>query len=184
MGGTAEASEEGTGLARQETAVPHPNGDGPDVAGAAHDTFNDPAAHGVDLHIAAVREEEDADLLNDPTVRSSLDIMADPSRLDYITSHPPPQGAIGIGARHNAAGLEELGSLSQAATPMNETFLSTLAPGMQQRFDLADQLAEVGTSSSAPSVGRSTPDHQQFSHGEGQHRNRGEPGEDVDMMFT
>jgi hypothetical protein len=30
-------------------------------------------------------------------------------------------------------------SFSQAATPMNETFLSTLAPGMSQRFDLADQ---------------------------------------------
>lgn len=179
-GSTAEGSDEGTGLARQETAVPPPVGDGPDGAGAVDEIINDPVAHGGDQHMAAVREEEAADLLNDPTVRSSLDIMADPSRLDYITSHPPPQGAIGIGTRNNASALEDLGSLSQAATPMNETFLSTLAPGMHQRFDLADQLAEAGTPSSAPSVGRSTPDYNRLNNEEAPHRNE----EDVDMMFT
>lgn len=37
-------------------------------------------------------------------------------------------------------------SFSQAATPMNDTFLSTLAPGMHQRLDLADQAAESTSS--------------------------------------
>lgn len=35
-------------------------------------------------------------------------------------------------------------SFSQAATPMNETFLSTLAPGMSQRFDLAEEGSSQG----------------------------------------
>jgi hypothetical protein len=35
-------------------------------------------------------------------------------------------------------------SFSQAATPMNETFLSTLAPGMSQRFDMAEEGSSQG----------------------------------------
>ena len=37
-----------------------------------------------------------------------------------------------------------LTSFSQAATPMNDTFLSTLAPGMSQRFDLAEESSSQG----------------------------------------
>lgn len=36
------------------------------------------------------------------------------------------------------------GTLSEAQTPMNDTFLSTLAPSVHQRLDLARQMDEVG----------------------------------------
>jgi hypothetical protein len=36
------------------------------------------------------------------------------------------------------------GSMSEAQTPMNDTFLSTLAPSVHQRLDLARQMDEVG----------------------------------------
>jgi hypothetical protein len=36
------------------------------------------------------------------------------------------------------------GPMSDAQTPMNDTFLSTLAPSVHQRLDLANQIAEVG----------------------------------------
>jgi len=40
------------------------------------------------------------------------------------------------------------GPMSDAQTPMNDTFLSTLAPSVHQRLDLADQIAEVGRAAS------------------------------------
>jgi hypothetical protein len=47
-------------------------------------------------------------------------------------------------------------SFSQAATPMNETFLSTLAPGMHQRLDQAE--ADSGSGSSSHGHGIDVPE--------------------------
>jgi hypothetical protein len=49
---------------------------------------------------------------------------------------PEETAAIPISAQTNTFAT----SFSQAATPMNETFLATLAPSVHQRLDLADQL--------------------------------------------
>lgn len=49
-------------------------------------------------------------------------------------------------------------SFSQAATPMNETFLSTLAPGMSQRFDLAEEGTSQGHGSGSGNVSDRVPE--------------------------
>lgn len=54
---------------------------------------------------------------------------------------------LGLPISPNTARNPAATSFSQAATPMNETFLSTLAPGMHQRLDQADQIDSAGSSS-------------------------------------
>lgn len=60
------------------------------------------------------------------------------------TDVPPEEtAAIPIGSSLPGQGQHQnqfATSFSQAATPMNDTFLSTLAPSVHQRLDLADQL--------------------------------------------
>jgi hypothetical protein len=51
-----------------------------------------------------------------------------------------------------------LTSFSQAATPMNETFLSTLAPGMSQRFDMAEEGSSQGHGSGSGNVSDRVPE--------------------------
>lgn len=58
-------------------------------------------------------------------------------------------------------------TFSEAATPMNDTFLSTLAlaPGMIQRLELADEMSQAGTGSLSGMTGSNEGSHGE-SHGE------------------
>lgn len=65
---------------------------------------------------------------------------------------PEETAAIPISAQTNTFAA----SFSQAATPMNDTFLATLAPSVHQRLDLADQLD--GSSSQGHGSGLGVPE--------------------------
>ena len=58
----------------------------------------------------------------------------------------------------NPTRTPQLTSFSQAATPMNETFLSTLAPGMSQRFDMAEEGSSQGHGSGSGNVSDRVPE--------------------------
>lgn len=46
-----------------------------------------------------------------------------------------------------SASIDPFGSMAEVQTPMNDTFLSTLAPSVHQRLDLARQMDRVGLGS-------------------------------------
>ena len=57
----------------------------------------------------------------------------------------PQTGAYGSEARSiPLLAADPFGSMSEVQTPMNDTFLSTLAPSVHQRLDLARQMDQVG----------------------------------------
>lgn len=83
------------------------------------------------------------------------------------------------------------GTLSEAQTPMNDTFLSTLAPSVHQRLDLARQMDEIGRATTPvreeAEAGRDNRSDDEWMEVDRQSSVAPEDGQnrrDVDMMFT
>ena len=136
LAGESGTSEEGgmSAFARQTTAV------------------QDPSARNVsDVEMPEALHEEDEPTTvfgEDPNLSGSLAILAHPSALDR-QGHTQGNGRaipvpLGLGLSASAIDPTLTGSLSETQTPMNDTFLSTLALGVHQRLDLARQMDEVG----------------------------------------
>ncbi|KAK8854586.1 hypothetical protein IAR55_003325 [Kwoniella newhampshirensis] len=130
--GTASASEEGgarmtgsSALARQQTAVASPG------AGESGD---------VEMDVPEAVQEEGGEGGQEASEDNTLET-------DRIGALPVSIG-LGLGARMPngvSGGGEGALSFSQAATPMNDTFLATLAPGMHQRLALAEEMTGPGS---------------------------------------
>ncbi|WVQ79686.1 hypothetical protein IAT38_001786 [Cryptococcus sp. DSM 104549] len=123
---------EGSALARQYTAVAPVSGQGEDLAAGTQPPLPPaPApAHGLGYAASqvpfAVPEEPAPFSSIAPIVTGSL-----PVTISRPTGEASP--------------AEGYNAFSEAATPMNDTFLSTLAPGMMQRLALADDMSNAGT---------------------------------------
>lgn len=166
--GSGRTSEDGMGLpplARQTTFV-------------AERT----SAEGDTTMPLAVYEEEEIDhpprplstpgLFRDPDLAASLMMIHDPTALDAHLNgtHYPLPARPGRINPSNADGITMVNTLD-AQTPINETFLSTLAPGMIQRLDLARPIGEGENGSVNSNSGSS--------RGTSEDRRR-----EVDMMFS
>ncbi|WWD19279.1 hypothetical protein CI109_103737 [Kwoniella shandongensis] len=177
-GESGTASEEGmtgsSALARQQTAVASP----PVLGEGGGDIEMDVPE--------AVREEDEEgnnsqDVSNSTSEGRTLDNETDP-----IGTLPV---SISLGGRiptSNAGqGGEGTLSFSQAATPMNDTFLSTLAPGMHQRLALAEGMSTTGSGSAEGSdIGMSEGDGSEGRpSGERQGQESGLTRGDIDMMM-
>lgn len=104
-------------------------------------------------------EGHTAALHGDPALSASLAVVNDPSSLDRMEGVQIPTGFFD----HSTSA-----SASEAQTPMNDTFLATLAPSMHQRLELARQIDQVGE--------RVAPvDEEAEAETEAEHEGRGEP---------
>ncbi|RXK35554.1 hypothetical protein M231_07186 [Tremella mesenterica] len=168
-GSTSTSSEEGNHTANGDTGLA--------LARQSTAVAPAPSSPRSDVDMISVPEDQALDVLRlnaDPALRGSLEAVRDPSVL--------------VDALPIVDNREEFGSLSQAATPMNDTFLSTLAPGMHQRLDLAQQLVNGNGG-----VAQQFLDGNMPVGGVGQQVNEnaareveveGRGREDMDMMFT
>ncbi|EIW68439.1 hypothetical protein TREMEDRAFT_69371 [Tremella mesenterica DSM 1558] len=168
-GSTSISSEEGNHTANGDTGLA--------LARQSTAVAPAPSSPRSDVDMISVPEDQALDVLRlnaDPALRGSLEAVRDPSVL--------------VDALPIVDNREEFGSLSQAATPMNDTFLSTLAPGMHQRLDLAQQLVNGNGG-----VAQQFLDGNMPVGGVGQQVNEnaareveveGRGREDMDMMFT
>jgi hypothetical protein len=95
-----------------------------------------------------------------------------------LTINPPEEVGIPITSNPQTAAT----SFSQAATPMNDTFLSTLAPGMSQRFDLAEESSSQGHGSVSDRVPE-TLEEESDSLLEGRGRGRRDGDGSDDLIF-
>lgn len=115
----------GNGSASVEDLLSQPNGHDRD-----HEVEHDsPVPHRGDLEGLSLRDRQATVVPAESATAAAAD--GSNTMLPEETA-----AAIPISAQTNAFAT----SFSQAATPMNETFLSTLAPSVHQRLDLADQL--------------------------------------------
>lgn len=198
------AGESGTTSEEGGTAAPGPQMDGSSALARQTTAVQDGGPDGVaqgqvaygDVDMPEVVPEEVIDdsasgLADDPAVSASLAIVNNPSALS---------NGSGNGNGNGNANGNDGPSVFDAQTPRNDTFLSTLAPGMagmagmtglsgmtgmssvHQRLDLAEEVGDRSTTT-ASSRGDETRVGEVSRNGTGQGDGQ-EEREDVDMMFS